>query len=53
MAMIICSMVGITLFSMGGVDYIVGQDIDAIGMVCCGCPSPGQGLENCARTPLR
>eukprot|EP01048_Picozoa_sp_COSAG05_P012686 COSAG05_NODE_1292_length_5262_cov_2.550068_1_plen_249_part_10 len=34
MALLICSMVGITLVSMGGIDRLVGQDIDAIGMVC-------------------
>ena len=33
-AFLICSMVGLTLCAMGGVDWIVGHHIDAIGMVC-------------------
>lgn len=33
-AFLICAMVGLTLCAVGGVDWIVGHHIDAIGMVC-------------------
>eukprot|EP01043_Picozoa_sp_COSAG02_P046194 COSAG02_NODE_4300_length_5532_cov_6.802503_1_plen_899_part_00 len=33
-AFLVCLMVCATLFSMGGVDYLIDHSIDAIGMVC-------------------
>lgn len=33
-ALLVCLMVCATLFSMGGVDYLIEHSIDAVGMVC-------------------
>lgn len=32
--LLMCLMVGLTLCGMGGIDWIIGHHIDAIGMVC-------------------